>query len=328
MKNIRFILAAGILAAASTLCYGQRIINRYSLDLVQTRDGYKLKDESKIRRFDLFDIDSAPADMFVPFERKRVYLKDEDFHQSETTVVVYKKYPNYELKLAIDLPKNRKEGEKLPFIVWIHGGGWWSGDFGGHSLHSRYLAGNGVAGVRISYSLLTQDNATFADTWQDIQDALKYIQDNADTYGLDPERFGFAGHSAGGHLAAYAAMRTPGTKLLVAFNGIYDLVHTVNEFVPSSRHDHYFGLDKLASRKEASPVTFVHPGAPYCLLTYCSGDTLVDKGQVETFTKALKENGVKYDLIFKDYYSHMGFIDTDLLEPTLMRVLIEAKKRL
>lgn len=326
MKTIgKLLIAAGMMLSCMSMS-GQRIINRYGLDLVKTKSGYRLQEESKIARLGIFDIETAPADMFVPFERSRLYIKDEDFHQCETQVVVFKKYPEYELKLAIDLPKNRTE-EKLPFIVWIHGGGWHMGDFNGHSLHSRYLAGNGIAGVRISYSLLTQ-GATFADTWQDIQDALAFVKEHADEYGLDPERFGFAGHSAGGHLATYAAMRTPGTKLLVSFNGIYDLVHTVPEYVPSSRHDNYFGLASLQSRKECSPVTFVHPDAPYCLLTYCSGDYLVDKGQVATFTKALRENGVKYDLLFKEYYSHMGFIDTDLLEPTLMRVLIEAKKRL
>ena len=319
-------MGIALLFAAIAPAPAQRIINRYSLDLVRIKDGYRLQDESKIRKYGLFDIDGAPADMFVPFERNRLYIKDEDYHQAETKVVVFKQYPGYDLKMAIDLPKERT-GEKLPFIIWIHGGGWHMGDFNGHSLHSRYLAGNGIAGVRISYSLLTQD-ATFEDSWSDIQDALKYIREHAEEYGLDPSRFGFAGHSAGGHLAAYAAMRTPGTKLLVAFNGIYDLVHTVNEFVPSSRQDKYFGLSSLESRKNASPVTFVHPGAPYCLLTYSSGDVLVDKAQVVTFTKALRENNVKYDLLFKDYYSHMGFIDTDLLEPTLMRVLIEAKKRL
>lgn len=319
-----------IVAALTLLCMlpadAQRIINRYGLDLVKLKDGYRLKDESKIRRFDLFDIDNAPADMFVPFERSRLYIKDEDYHQAETKEYVFKTYPGYELKLAVDLPKSRGN-EKLPYLVWIHGGGWHMGDFHGHSLHSRYLAGNGIAGVRISYSLLTQ-GATFADTWADIQDALKFIREHAEEWGLDADRFGFAGHSAGGHLASYAAMRTPGTKLLVAFNGIYDLVHTVDEFVPSSRHNDYFSLGTYAGRKEASPVTFVHPDAPYCLLTYCSGDILVDKGQVEAFTKALKANGVKFDLLFKEYYSHTGFIDTDLLEPTLMRVLIEAKKRL
>lgn len=326
MKFFRSIFSIALLFAAIAPASSQRIINRYSLDLVKIKDGYRLQDESKIRRYKLFDIDNAPADMFIPFERKRLYIKDDDYHQAETKVVVFKQYPGYDLKMAIDLPRERT-GEKLPFIIWIHGGGWHMGDFNGHSLHSRYLAGNGIAGVRISYSLLTQD-ATFEDSWSDIQDAVKYIREHAEEYGLDPSRFGFAGHSAGGHLAAYAAMRTPGTKLLVAFNGIYDLVHTVNEFVPSSRHDKYFGLSSLESRKNASPVTFVHPDAPYCLLTYSSGDVLVDKAQVVTFTQALRENNVKYDLLYKDYYSHMGFIDTDLLEPTLMRVLIEAKKRL
>lgn len=328
MKKLAILLAAIAVISGPAQVYGQKTINRYGLELTKAKEGYKLKDESKIRRFDLFDVDDAPADMFEPYERKRVYLKDDDFHHCETITVVYKKYPSYELKMAIDLPENRQEGEKLPFIIWIHGGGWWSGDLGGHSLHSRYLASNGIAGVRISYSLLTQNDATFADSWQDIQDALAYIRENAGEYGLDPERFGFAGHSAGGHLAAYAAMRTPGTKMLVSFNGIYDLVHTVDEFVPSERHEHYFDLNRKSSRKEASPVTFVHPGAPYCLLTYCSGDTLVDDGQIAAFTKALKNNGVEYDFLFKEYYSHMGFIDTDLLEPTLMKVLIEAKKRL
>ncbi|MCM1501331.1 MAG: alpha/beta hydrolase [Bacteroidales bacterium] len=326
MLQLRIIMAALALALFSFPVYPQRTINRYGLELERRGEGYALKDEGKIRKYGLFDPDSVPADMFVPYERCRLYIQDKDFQQCETRVAVFKKYPGYELKIAVDLPKAKTDG-KLPFIVWIHGGGWHTGDFGGHSLHSRYLAGNGIAGVRISYSLLTQ-GARFEDTWQDIQDAVAYIREHAMEYGLDPDRFGFAGHSAGGHLASYAAMRIPGAKMLASFNGIYDLVNTVDGFVPSVRHEDYFGLSSAESCRQASPVTFVHQDAPYCLLTYCSGDVLVDKGQAETFVKALKENNVEYDFLFKEYYSHMGFIDTDLLEPTLMRMLIEAKKRL
>ena len=74
--------------------------------------------------------------------------------------------------------------------------------------------------------------------------------------------------------------------------------------------------------------TFVHSGAPYCLLTFTGGDTLVDKEQVKTFTRALREKGVKYDLIYKDYYSHNGFNDTDLFEPMVMKMLITAQEYL
>jgi acetyl esterase/lipase len=303
----------------------QKIINRYGLDLIQSGNEYKLKDEAKIRELNVFNPDSVPEDMFIPYTYKRLFIKETDYHNCITKTFVFKDYPGYELKLQVDLPENPKG--KLPFIVWIHGGGWHSGDYNGHSLQSRYLASNGIAGVRISYSLLTQ-GATFKDTWQDIQDALAYIKNHADELNLDTLRFGFAGHSAGGHLASYAAMRTKGAKLLVSFNGIYDLEHTVSGFVPSNRHDKYFGLSSVEDRRFASPITFVHPDAPYCVLTYSSGDFLIDKQQIINFEAALKKNNVKYEILEKDFYSHTAFVGTDLYEPMLLKLLILARKQL
>ena len=304
----------------------QKIINRYGLDLVSVGENkYKLKDEAKIREMKVFNPDSVPEDMYIPYTYKRLFITESDYQQCVTKTFVFKDYPDYELKLAVDLPKESKG--KLPFIIWIHGGGWHMGDFNGHSLQSRYLASNGIAGVRISYSLLTQ-GAKFEDTWKDIQDALAFVKSHADELGLDPQRFGFAGHSAGGHLSAYAAMRTKGTKLLISFNGIYDLEHTVPQFVPSDRHNNYFGLSSVDSRRNASPVTFVHPEAPYCVLTYSGGDFLVDKQQIVSFQNALKANHVKYEILEKSFYSHTAFVGTDLYEPMLLKLLILARKHL
>lgn len=326
MKNL-FRISLCVLAAALLTLPGQaqRVVNRYGLELVRVKGGFKLMDENKILRHQIFDQETVPGDMYEPYSGKRVFLKDDDFHHVRTQEYVFKTYPDYELKLAVDLPE--KQDGPVPYIIWIHGGGWHEGNFGAHSLHSRFLASNGIAGVRISYSLLTQ-GAVFQDTWQDIQDAVAFIREHAAEWGLDVDRFGFAGHSAGGHLAAYAAMRIPGTKMLVALNGIYDLEHTVDEFVPSHRHDVYFNLPSEESRREVSPVTYVHPGAPYTIVTYCSGDILVDKQQVKTFTRALRQAGVPYDYWYKDYYSHSGFLGTDLMEPTLMRILIAAYQHL
>ncbi len=322
LKTSLCVLAAALLALPLS---AQRVVNRYGLELVRVKGGYKLMDENKILRHQIFDLETVPGDMYEPYSGKRVFLKDDDFHHVRTQEYVFKTYPDYELKLAVDLPE--KQDGSVPYIIWIHGGGWHEGNFGAHSLHSRFLASNGIAGVRISYSLLTQ-GAVFQDTWQDIQDAVAFIREHASEWGLDVDRFGFAGHSAGGHLAAYAAMRIPGAKLLVALNGIYDLEHTVDEFVPSHRHDAYFNLASEESRREVSPVTYVHPGAPYTIVTYCSGDILVDKQQVKTFTRALRQAGVPFDYWYKDYYSHSGFLGTDLLEPTLMRILIAAYQHL
>ncbi|HAC40941.1 MAG TPA: hypothetical protein DCF48_05170 [Rikenellaceae bacterium] len=325
MKLKKWLLLTALVVLQTMPAGAQRVVNRYGLELVRVKGGYKLMDENKIVSHGIFDLETVPGDMYTPYSGKRVFLKDDDFHHCTTQEYVFKTYPGYELKLAVDLPE-KQEGP-VPYIIWIHGGGWHEGNFGAHSLHSRYLASNGVAGVRISYSLLSQ-GAVFQDTWQDIQDAIAFIREHAAEWGLDADRFGFAGHSAGGHLAAYAAMRTPGTKLLVALNGIYDLVHTVPDFVPSSRHDVYFNLSSEESRKEVSPVTYVHPGAPYTILTYSTGDTLVDKQQVKTFVSALRRAGVPFDLWQKDYYSHSGFLGTDLLEPTLMRILLACYQHL
>jgi acetyl esterase/lipase len=323
-KSILFILLLW-----PVLIFSQaKIINRYGLDLVAAGGRYKLKDKAKIRELNVFNPDSVPEDMFIPYTYKRLFIKESDYHQCITKTFVFKDYPDYELKLQVDLPADHTyQAEQLPFIVWIHGGGWHSGDYNGHSLQSRYLASNGIAGVRISYSLLTQ-GATFQDTWQDIQEALAFIRNHAGELNLDTLRFGFAGHSAGGHLASYAAMRTPGTKLLVSFNGIYDLEHTVPGFVPSNRHDKYFGLSSMEDRRYASPVTFVHPDAPYCVLTYSSGDFLIDKQQIVSFEEALRKNNVKYEILEKDFYSHNAFVATDLYEPMLLKLLTLSRKYL
>lgn len=302
----------------------EKIINRYGLELILQGNRYKLKEEMKIRQLHVFDPDSAPADMYVPYKKSQVFIKDADYKQCITRTFVFKTYPGREMKLEVDLPTDASK--KHPYIIWIHGGGWHSGNYNGHKPFSRYLASHGVAGVRISYSLLT-DGAEFKDTWQDIRDAVAYIREHAAEWGLEVDRFGFAGHSAGGHLSAYAAMRVPGTKLLVSMNGVYDLEHIVPGFVPTARHDKYFGTS-AEERKNASPLFFVHPGAPYCVLTYSTGDLLIDNQQIIRFEAALKKNNVPYEILSKAYYSHLAFAGTDLYEPMLMKILILAQKYL
>lgn len=294
----------------------QNIYNRYGFLLEQTKEAYVLAEEADIRKFAAFDLDNAPCDMYFPYENTGNFIDQKEHQKCITKTFVYKKYPKYELKLEVDLP----EGEGcFPFIVWIHGGGWHSGDFYGHKKFSTYMASNGIAGVRISYSLMSQ-GAKFEDTWLDIQDALKFIKKNAAELKLDTMNFGFAGHSAGGHLSSYAAMRTEGCKLLVSLNGIYDIANVEAGYVPSEEHDPYFGKS-AKERKNASPISYVHKNAPFTLLTYSSGDYLIDKYQVERFENVLKKNDVTYKIIRKDYYSHAGFLGTDLYEPMMLEIL-------
>jgi acetyl esterase/lipase len=86
-----------------------------------------------------------------------------------------------------------------PLVVWIHGGGWQSGDKYPASKAS-ILLNAGFAVASINYRL--SGDATFPAQIHDCKGALRWLRAHAAEYNLDPSRFGTWGSSAGGHLSA------------------------------------------------------------------------------------------------------------------------------
>ena len=152
MKNIISItitLALFIIAANKSMAQKYEN-NRYGLALEKKGNNYVLKDAATIERLGIFDIEKAPADMFVPYKHKMKKLRPEDFKRCTTLHYIFKEYPNHKLVIEVDLPTNKTE--KFPYMIWIHGGGWHGGDYLGHKGISTYLASHGIAGIRVSYS--------------------------------------------------------------------------------------------------------------------------------------------------------------------------------
>jgi acetyl esterase/lipase len=94
--------------------------------------------------------------------------------------------------------------EARPLVICIHGGGWAGGDKSAYAWLGEALARKGFAAVSLTYR--------FAPTWHaptqmdDVQRAVRWLRKNAAQYGLDPERFGAIGGSAGAHLTSYLAL--------------------------------------------------------------------------------------------------------------------------
>ncbi|WP_294147476.1 alpha/beta hydrolase [uncultured Clostridium sp.] len=102
-------------------------------------------------------------------------------------------------KLNIVLP-NEGEGP-YPVIVFIHGGGWLTGDKNHVQTQQIYrLLYAGYAVCCINYRL--SDEAKWPLPLHDCKAAVRFLRANAAKYNLDTERIGVAGNSAGGHLAA------------------------------------------------------------------------------------------------------------------------------
>ena len=91
-----------------------------------------------------------------------------------------------------------------PVIVWIHGGGWRSGTRELAPDLSRFFAERGFAMVAIDYRLSRV--ALFPAQIEDVRTAIRWLRSIASGYGIDSSRIGLWGASAGGHLAALAAL--------------------------------------------------------------------------------------------------------------------------
>lgn len=99
----------------------------------------------------------------------------------------------------------RPEGEGTgAALLMLHGGGWSVGSPAWTSGVARLAAEHGVVGIPVQYRL-SRGEVTPVDAFEDVCAALSWTRENAEELGVDPDRVGFYGVSAGGHLAALTA---------------------------------------------------------------------------------------------------------------------------
>ena len=106
--------------------------------------------------------------------------------------------------LRADLYVPEGTGAPPPAIVWIHGGGWRSGSRELAPDLSRFFAERGFAMAAIDYRLSRV--AVFPAQIEDVRTAIRWLRSVASSHGIDSSRIGLWGASAGGHLAALAAL--------------------------------------------------------------------------------------------------------------------------
>jgi endo-1,4-beta-xylanase len=101
--------------------------------------------------------------------------------------------------------------QNRPGVVIAPGGGHrelWT-DHEGHNV-AKWLSEHGIAGFVLKYRLAREKDSTYTiegASLDDTQRAIRVVKSRAQQWGLDPERIGVMGFSAGGELAALAAVR-------------------------------------------------------------------------------------------------------------------------
>ncbi len=91
-------------------------------------------------------------------------------------------------------------------LVAVHGGGWQGGTRKNYTTRGLYLARNGNAAFSIEYRLSKPGAKSYPGAVYDTKAAVQYVRVIAATLGIDPDRIGMIGDSAGGHLSALVAL--------------------------------------------------------------------------------------------------------------------------
>ena len=214
-------------------------------------------------------------------------------------------------KLDIYLPKEAAPDAKLPVIVWVHGGAWRGGSK--EQCPAVWFVRRGYAVASIGYRL--SQHAIFPAQLEDCKAAIRYLRANAGTYGLNPDRFGVWGSSAGGHLAA--SLGTTGdvkdfdkgpnlefsSRVQVVcdffgpsdFTKMADFESRIDHNAPDAPEALLVGgpvQEKKDECRRANPVTYVTKDDPPFLIVHGDKDPIVPFNQSELLRDALSRAGV------------------------------------
>ncbi|MDF1737808.1 MAG: alpha/beta hydrolase [Verrucomicrobiales bacterium] len=235
--------------------------------------------------------------------------------------LLYATHNQVDLKLDLYLPEAEPNG-LMPAVIWIHGGGWLKGSK--DKCPAAFLAQHGFAVASISYRLA--DTTQWPGQIDDCCAAVRWLRSNGEKYGIDGERIGAWGSSAGGHLAALLGTRDadqsagvdarvqavcdwfgPTNLLTMPPNNVSET--RTAEQVANSNGAKLLGttvreVPELA--KDASALFHITKEDPPFLITHGSEDPGVPLSQSITFHDALQKAGIKSRFVIVKGAKHGG----------------------
>jgi acetyl esterase/lipase len=217
-------------------------------------------------------------------------------------------------ELTAQVYRRADASERRPGIVFVHGGGWSGGTPDFHLRHVRELAARGWVSATITYRLTPE--APWPACIEDVKCAVRWMRANADHLGVDPDRIVVAGGSAGGHLAAMAAL-TPGLLEGAGGHAVHSsaVAAAVLWFPPAdlracARADPFGRVAALlpdASDEDlllASPIGHVSAAAPPILTFSGDLDVVTPLAPIEELHDELDAAGVTNELVVFEQRAH------------------------
>ena len=217
------------------------------------------------------------------------------------------------------------EGKDRPVFIFVHGGGWTKGDkglrVGGADVYGnigRFYAEHGIDVAVINYRL--QPAVPWQDQVDDVARATAWVRAHIAEDGGDPKRLFIGGHSAGAQLAAHVALDPVPLEhyglspsnicgVITVSGAGFDLAdqQTYALGAPLAKYQQRFG-ETTDWQREASPVSYVRPGAPPFLILYAGGETKALQRQAQRLAEVLSTNGVPHQIVVVPGQSHTRIV--------------------
>lgn len=245
-------------------------------------------------------------------------------------------YPSVPMKMDILQPKSEM---KLPAVVYVTGGGFINANKDNGIQLRMHLAEAGYVVASIQYRVAP--TARFPEPLEDVKSAIRYLKAHADQFGVDPERVGIIGGSAGGYLTAMAATTSgtttfdkgenlqvgSGVKAAVDLFGLSDLTRIGDGYSNAVKEAHrsagatealwvngssVFGgkdggiLANPDGARKANPITYISKTSAPMLLMHGTKDTVVSPSQTDLLFQALQKNQIPSQRYLVEGAAHGG----------------------
>lgn len=239
-----------------------------------------------------------------------VWLLPSQVASQQTDTLTYKTTPQGALDMIILRPDNSETTPKhRPAVLFFFGGGWNGGQPSHFLPQAQYFAKRGMICLLADYRTKSRHGTSPFESLMDAKSAVRWVRKNGPTMGIDTSQLVVGGGSAGGHLAAAAAL-SPGYddpqddlsissagSALVLFNAVID------------NGPGGYGYERIGEAyPQFSPLHNLRSGAPPTLLLLGTEDHLVPVATAKYYQTVMERTGGYCDLRIYEGGKH-GFFN-------------------
>ena len=239
------------------------------------------------------------------------------------SLVTYKKIDTTILKMKILYPPIMEKDKKYPCIVFFYGGGWISGNINQFRVFAEHFVKEGMVCFLADYRTKSKQGTTPFESLKDAKSAIRFVRENAGRFHINKDSLVGSGGSAGGQLAAAAALvegynETTDDLSISCIPNALVLFNPVIDNGPGG-----YGYKRIGEQyKNFSPLYNIHKGAPPTIIFLGTRDQLIPVVTMQYYQTVMEKVGSRCDLILYEGEKHGFFNKKEYVDKTL----IEADK--